>query len=122
MGEVKHTQADLERRVAELEAESAELTKALTGLTCGGSEFFLRKGTRYVADIPACVAWIERRDRDAHNRYLAERQKASAAPEMKEALEALISVMETTECDRLFRADYSKAKAALAKANGEAGQ
>lgn len=46
----------------------------------------------------------------------------AAAPEMKEALEALISVMETTECDRLFRADYSKAKAALAKANGEAGQ
>lgn len=43
----------------------------------------------------------------------------AAAPEMKEALEALISVMETTECDRLFRADYAKAKAALAKANGE---
>lgn len=42
----------------------------------------------------------------------------AAAPEMKEALEALVSVMETTECDRLFKADYAKAKAALAKATG----
>lgn len=53
---------------------------------------------------------------------LANASLFAAAPEMKEALEALISVMETTECDRLFRADYAKAKAALAKANGEAPQ
>jgi len=48
--------------------ESAELTKALTGLTCGGSEFFVRKGERYVADIPACVNWVRRSKEDAHRR------------------------------------------------------
>lgn len=116
MGEGKHTLADLERRIAELEAESAELTKALTGLTCGGSEFFLRKGNRYVADIPACVAWVERRDRDAHNRYLIERQKASAAPEMKEALTDLL--VELSRSSRPSFALQQRLEAALAKANG----
>jgi len=53
-----------------LEAESAELTKALTGLTCGGSEFFVRRGKRYVADIDACVSWVLRVKQDAHRRAL----------------------------------------------------
>lgn len=43
----------------------------------------------------------------------------SAAPELYEALEGLISVMDTTEMSKLFRADYAKAKSALAKARGE---
>jgi len=59
-------------------AEIADLTKALTGLTCGGSEFFSRKGDRYVADISACVAWVRRRDRNAHNRHLDEVYKRHA--------------------------------------------
>lgn len=63
--------AALEARVRELETESAALTKALTGLTCNGSEFFIRKGDRYVADIEACVAWITNRDRKAHRREIA---------------------------------------------------
>jgi len=57
-------------RIAALEAESAELTKALTGLTCGGSEFFIRRGKRYVADIDACVTWVLRAKQDAHRRAL----------------------------------------------------
>lgn len=57
-------------RIAALEAESAELTKALTGLTCGGSEFFVRRGDRYVADIDACVSWVLRTKQDAHRRAL----------------------------------------------------
>lgn len=55
--------------VESLVAENAALTKALTGLTCGGSEFFVRKGDRYVADIDACVAWVRRRDSNAHERW-----------------------------------------------------
>lgn len=48
-----------------LEQEVQDLTKALTGLTCNGSEFFVRRhdfygGSRYVADIYACVEYIRR--------------------------------------------------------------
>ena len=68
-------------RIAELEAESAALTRALTGLTCSGSEFFIRKGDRYVADIDACVSWVRRTKEDAHRRTVKAitEQKASQA-------------------------------------------
>lgn len=64
-----------------LAKENADLTKALTGLTCGGSEFFIRKGKRYVADIPACVEWVRRRDTKAGERIIkltTERQAVEA--------------------------------------------
>jgi hypothetical protein len=60
--------AEKDARIAELEAESASLTKALTGLTRGGSEYFIRKGDRFVADIPACVAYVRQIKEDAHRR------------------------------------------------------
>lgn len=63
--------AVLMAQIEALKAESAELTKALTGLTCGGSEFFIRRDGRNVADIKACVDWVQRRDRDAHGRHVA---------------------------------------------------
>lgn len=50
----------LRRELAEARADRQALTKALTGLTCNGSEFFIRRGDEYVADIEACVAWIRR--------------------------------------------------------------
>ncbi len=69
----------------ELLNESADLTKALTGLTCGGSEFFVRKGDRYVADIAACVNWVRRAKQDAH-RMVVEAVKARKAAEDRQAL------------------------------------
>lgn len=94
-------------REAELLGEIAALTKALTGLTCGGSEFFTRKGERYVADIEACVAWVRRCKEDAHKRTVdailarkaAEQKLADTTPqplavglnrEVRERLEQLI--------------------------------
>jgi hypothetical protein len=35
-----------------------ELQTALTDLTCGGSEFFVRHGDGYRADIRACVTYV----------------------------------------------------------------
>lgn len=64
------------------EEEAHELTKALTGLTCGGSEFFIRKGSRYLADIAACVDWVRRRDTDAHRRVV-DAIKAQQAAELR---------------------------------------
>lgn len=61
---------EAEKEILRLKDENAELTKALTGLTCGGSEFFVRKGDRYVADIDACVSWVRRAKEDAHRRAL----------------------------------------------------
>jgi hypothetical protein len=75
--------ARLTEQVSALETESAELTKALTGLTCGGSEFFIRKGDRFVADIPACVEWVRRAKMDAHKRSV------EAMRETKELRETL---------------------------------
>lgn len=70
-----------EARVAGLEGESAELTKALTGLTCGGSEFFDRKGDRYVADAKACVEYVRQVRESQHRvivREVGERKEAEA--------------------------------------------
>lgn len=65
--------------VGELLAENAALTKALTGLTCGGSEFFIRKGDRYVADIDACVGYVRRARDAAHQRWVKAVRESKAA-------------------------------------------
>jgi len=78
---LEYVKALLER-VEKLEEESAALTKALTGLTCNGSEFFIRKGDRFTADIDACVAYVRRAREDAHRRTveaIRRAQKAEAA-------------------------------------------
>ena len=73
------TAASAQARIAELEAETEALTKALTSLTCGGSEFFTRKGDRYVADIKTCVDWVRRAKNDAHRRFVEAIKRATAA-------------------------------------------
>lgn len=69
-----HLTEDEARKIAAFirkqEEEIAALTKALTGLTCGGSEFFTRKGDRYVADISACVEYVKRVRSDQHTRII----------------------------------------------------
>lgn len=74
-----------------LRDESAELTKALTGLTCGGSEFFIRKGDRYVADIDACVSWVRRAKGDAHRRSLEAIKARQAAEDENGKLKAALA-------------------------------
>jgi hypothetical protein len=77
---VADTQPGTAVTVAELLAENAALTKALTGLTCGGSEFFIRKGDRYVADIPACVGYVQRAREALAARWLDAVRAAKATP------------------------------------------
>lgn len=71
--------AELTRKLDEARADRQTLTKALTGLTCSGSEFFIRRGDECVADAEACVAWI-RRSRENQQASVksawAERRKA----------------------------------------------
>jgi hypothetical protein len=82
--------------LAALTDENAALTKALTGLTCGGSEFFTRKGDRYVADIDACVAWVRRCKEDAHRRTVEALTRAKAAEaRCKELIAALTPSSDT---------------------------
>jgi hypothetical protein len=74
--------SDLAAKDAEnerLRNESAELTKALTGLTCGGSEFFVRRGERYVADVKACVEYVRESQRKCHERWANAERKARDA-------------------------------------------
>lgn len=95
MGE--HTELKRLAEQDELLNEISALTKALTGLTCGGSEFFCRKGDRYVADVKACVEYVQRTSRDAHERWLSEaKQRRSLIEEnerMRKAAEGLISAL-----------------------------
>jgi hypothetical protein len=88
-----------ERERDEALKECADLTKALTGLTRQGSEFFVRKGDRFTADIPACIADVRRRYEAEHAHVLSalrtgdkERARALSSEarekEMVEALEA----------------------------------
>jgi len=61
-----------EARVKELEDYAREATKAITGLTVGGSEFFGKRiGEMYTADLPYCVEHIRDRDRRNHERLVA---------------------------------------------------
>lgn len=86
-------QEGLSLRITELEAESAELTKALTGLTVSGSEFFVRKGDRYVADANACVEYVRRRQRTQHD-YIVKATKAQRALEVEnEKLRAALGLI-----------------------------
>ena len=91
----------LAARVEELEAErdalieeSATLTRALTGLTCGGSEFFIRKGDRYTADIRACVDWVRRRDQQSAQRALDAMRRAKEAEAARQSAEARVEALE----------------------------
>ena len=92
-GTVVLTAADLRQladRIRELEADRDALTKGLTGLTASGSEFFIRKGDDYVADVDACVAWVRRSKEDAHRRAMeATRRALTAESRLAEAVVAL---------------------------------
>lgn len=92
--------------VGRLETESADLTKAITGLTCGGSEFFVRRGKRYVADIDACVEYVERTKRDAHKRSLDATKSRNDAEAARETAERKAAAMEEAlmETWRVLRA------------------
>lgn len=90
---------EAEKEILRLKDENAELTKALTGLTCGGSEFFVRKGDRYVADIDACVSWVRRAKEDAHRRALdaikARQASVVENEKLRAALEEAVGALET---------------------------
>lgn len=81
---------DLEALKAQLEAAEQdvhELTKALTGLTVGGSEFFVRKRGRYVADIKFCVEHVRDRERRQHNLIIDATRRAQKAEKALAALQ-----------------------------------
>ncbi len=71
-----------------LREECANLTKALTGLTCSGSEFFIRKGERYTADIPACLEYIRRARESQHTAMMRFKREGDDWKARGEAAEA----------------------------------
>lgn len=80
------SEIDWRTRALIAEAESAELTKALTGLTRGGSEYFIRKGDRFTADISACVAYVREVRAGSHRAILdAIKAKNEALAQLTEA-------------------------------------
>lgn len=97
----------LQSQLSEREGEVAELTKALTGLTCGGSEFFSRKGERFVADIKACVDYISRLRTSQHETICKEiRARREAEARANTAETALRAMGEAVErCKSLL--DYA---------------
>ncbi len=108
------TAASAQARIAELEAENQALTKALTGLTCGGSEFFVRKGERYVADIKACVDWVRRCKEDAHHRTVKAISRAQAAEARADRLATLVKRLSedlSAALERAYEADAEWVKA-----------
>jgi hypothetical protein len=65
--------------IADLRAYALELQRALTGLTLGGSEFFVRHGEEFRADIRACVARVNEVKASAHDRLLEAVRERKAA-------------------------------------------
>ena len=72
---------------------------------CGGSEFFVRKGRRYVADIPACVAWVRRAREEGH--YGRVRVQLEAKASEARALKAEAARAEAREAlERIAKPEY----------------
>lgn len=78
----------------EAEQDAHELTKALTGLVGGGSEMFVRKRERFLADIPHCVGRLRERSQNAEQRALNETLRAKAAEEQVGTLLAELHLLE----------------------------
>lgn len=85
---------DLRSELDEAWDHVATLTKALTGLSGGGSEFFIYRRGHFIADAPLCVARVRARERVLHDQLqrLA-REKRDAVTEA-ERLSALIHLHE----------------------------
>lgn len=74
----------------DLKTYAHELQKALTGLSGGGSEMFVKHGDDFRADIDACVARVRRRYDNAHTRLVETvHQRDAALSVNKQLLEAL---------------------------------
>lgn len=83
------------------------LTKALVSLTGGGSEFFVRAGDEYFADIPRCIERISESKQKTHANLLEAVARASAA-------EARTTAAETERDDLKDRLHYCTGVADLA--------
>ena len=94
-------QCSLATENAALRAECAALTKALTGLTSNGSEFFVRRGDRYTADIAACVAWVRKARAGSHRRAM---DATKDAAQLRQALKelAVFASLRATDPPRVF--------------------
>lgn len=83
--------------VERLEKRAKDQTIALTGLTCGGSEFFVRDGEKFYADIDACVNYVREAKANQH-REIVKRvglQKAAGAK-----LAAAVGALKRQDCPR----------------------
>jgi phosphoribosyl-ATP pyrophosphohydrolase len=70
-------------KIAELEEYAREATKTITSLTAGGSEYFGKKiGEIYTADLPYCLAVIQKR-KDSDFEAVKREAKARKAAEAK---------------------------------------
>lgn len=87
-----------ERERDALRTYAHEATKAITGLTAGGSEYFGRKiGDIYTADLPFCVQRIrDRFEGEAERLHKALTEKSAAEAKLAEA-KALIKDLEAHE-------------------------
>jgi hypothetical protein len=95
---LKDEAADALEQAERVELHARAMTKALTGLTANGSEFFVRIGESYYADIDACVTYIRERQTIAHTALaeaIKERKAAlSRAEQAERNYEALVSRVE----------------------------
>lgn len=89
--------------VTALEIYARKMTKALTGLTANGSEFFVRIGENYYADVDRCVTYIRDRHERAHDMLVQEVTARKAAEserdELREALRPFAEFGENTGDD-----------------------
>ncbi|MCJ2009762.1 hypothetical protein, partial [Methylobacterium sp. J-092] len=101
-----------EARAEEAEKDRTALTKALTGLTWGGSEFFTRRGEDFIANAKACVenvrARMETRQRalirEADRRNVAEADRDRLADEVARLRGALERSADTLNaCEGVMR-------------------
>lgn len=124
----------LAEAVAQIKAERSaaltaarELTKALVGLTPGGSEYFTRNRVlnEYLADTDACVAAVRRRYDDGHQARVDSadaRRRADAAESELSTLRAQVAALSEKLAVAEKMAHYANGVADLAMKHRDAAE
>lgn len=92
--------APLQAELAEAWEHVATLTKALTGLSGGGSEFFIRRRDRYIADAPFCLERVRDRERILHDQLKRLARELRAERNPTEAVRDMLAASVEKECGK----------------------
>jgi hypothetical protein len=96
-----------DEEIKRLKEQRREIGTALVAQTVGGSEFYRRDGDDYIADVKACVTYLnEKKDRQHNLIKDSVRRATTAERERDEARKALEKIADGKGSDRYFARQF----------------